>query len=69
MTLKIVCTALSRRPECLDTMLFFVSLEDILGPLVNTLDTWQMHDEQGKRLKMVHIKYQTHLNRRTSTGL
>lgn len=48
MTLKVVCNGLSRRPATLDILMLFTSADDLLKPLCNTLDTWQMHEDQGE---------------------
>ena len=48
MTLKIVCNGLSRRPATLDVLLLFTSIHELLNPLCETLDSWQMHEDQGE---------------------
>lgn len=48
MTLKIVCNGLSRRPATLDVLLLFTSIHELLSPLCETLDSWQMHEDQGE---------------------
>ena len=48
MTLKVVCNGLSRRPDTLDILMLFTSADDLLKPLCNTIDTWQMHEDQGE---------------------
>ena len=48
MTLKILCNGLSRRPATLDVLLLFTSIHELLSPLCETLDSWQMHEDQGE---------------------
>ncbi|CAF9933893.1 MAG: mediator complex subunit [Heterodermia speciosa] len=48
MALKIVCDGLSRRPPTLDVLLLFTSIHELLNPLCETLDSWQMHEDQGE---------------------
>ena len=48
MTLKVVCNCLSRWPVTLDVLMLFTSASDLLKPLCDTLDNWQMHEDQGE---------------------
>lgn len=48
MTLKNICSSLSRRPQALDVMLLFKSSVFILQPLCSLLDAWKWDEEQGK---------------------
>jgi mediator of RNA polymerase II transcription subunit 5 len=50
MTLKILCNALSRRPQVLDVMLLFRSPKQILQPLCSLLDAWKWDDDQGEEI-------------------
>lgn len=47
MTLKGLCNALSRRPGALDVIMLFSTPEYLLRPLCETLDNWQVHEDQG----------------------
>jgi mediator of RNA polymerase II transcription subunit 5 len=47
MTLKGLCNALSRRLGALDVIMLFSTPEYLLRPLCNTLDNWQIHEDQG----------------------
>ena len=47
-TLRVVCNALSRRQATLDVLMLFTSTSDLLKSLCDTLDTWQMHEDQGE---------------------
>ena len=47
MTLKGLCSALSRRSGTLDVIMLFTTPEQLLRPLCNTLDDWQIHEDQG----------------------
>ncbi|KAF2100783.1 Med5-domain-containing protein [Rhizodiscina lignyota] len=48
MSLKTICNALSRKPQCLGVMLQFTSPSSILQPLCNLLDGWHYEEDQGE---------------------
>ncbi|KAI9815113.1 MAG: mediator complex subunit [Pycnora praestabilis] len=48
MSLKTICTLLSRKPLSLDVILLFKTPLDILSPICQTLNTWRFEDDQGE---------------------
>ena len=48
MTLKGICTTLSRRPMALDVILLFTQSDMLLKPFCHLLDQWQDHEDQGE---------------------
>ena len=47
MTLKGLCNALSRRSGTLCVIMLFTTPDQLLRPLCNTLDNWQVQEDQG----------------------
>lgn len=48
MTLKIICNALSRRPQAMDVILLFRTTKQVLQPLCVLLDSWRWDEDQGE---------------------
>lgn len=48
MSLKLLCTELVQKPQCLDILLLFEPLPVILGPLCQLLDNWRYDDDQAE---------------------
>lgn len=48
MSLKALCSSLSRRPLSMDVVLQFTSCQSILQPLCNLLDGWRYEEDQGE---------------------
>jgi hypothetical protein len=55
-TLRSICSALSRKPRCMDVMLLFERPGTILGPLCELLDEWRYDDDQTE-YQMVYEEF------------
>ncbi|KAI9831464.1 MAG: hypothetical protein M1819_005063 [Sarea resinae] len=48
MSLKSICSSLSRRPQSLDIMLLFNTPANLLQPVCQLLDNWRFDEDQGE---------------------